>query len=84
MHASALDPIICSLSCFPQQPSCKSFKDVCSLCNRGRLELVATDVLKRKQVYISDYRERQDVIDANMCSIHIPVFLDFKPFAYHE
>ena len=67
--------------------SSNSYADVseaCSLCNRGRLELVATDVLKRKQVYISDYPARQEVIDANMCSIHIPVFLDFKPFAYHE
>ena len=57
-----------------------TFADACS----GRLKLVVTDVLARKQEYLSDFTTRQDLIDANMCSVHIPLFLDWRPVSYFK
>ena len=54
-----------------------------SVC-RGRLRLVATDVLSRRQLYLQDFTNRRDLINANMASIHIPFFLDYKPFSFYR
>jgi len=54
--------------------------DIC----RGRLKLVVTDVLRRRQVYLEDFSDKKDLIDANMASIHIPLFLDFGPFSFYK
>lgn len=51
---------------------------------RGRLRLVVTDVLSRRQLYLDDFTDRKDLINANMASIHIPFFLDYKPFSFYR
>jgi hypothetical protein len=51
---------------------------------RGRLKLVVTDVIGRRQVYLQDFQEKKDLIDANMASIHIPFFLDFGPVSFYK
>lgn len=54
--------------------------DVC----RGRLKLVATDVVGQQQVYLQNFESKQEIINANMASIHIPFFLDFRPFSSYQ
>ena len=51
---------------------------------RGRLRLVVTDVLSRRQLYLKQFTDREDLITANMASIHIPLFLDYKPFSFYR
>jgi len=51
---------------------------------RGRLKLVVTDVVGRRQVYLQDFQEKKDLIDANMASIHIPFFLDFGLVSFYK
>lgn len=46
--------------------------------------MVVTDVLGRRQAYLEDFEDRADLIAANMASIHIPIFLDFKPFSFYR
>ncbi|KAK9806776.1 hypothetical protein WJX72_002404 [[Myrmecia] bisecta] len=48
---------------------------------RDRLRIIVTDVAERRQVYASDYASKADLIEAAMASVHVPVFLDFKPVA---
>ena len=53
-------------------------------CCRGRLKLIVTDISARRQVYIDDFQTKEELIDANMCSVHVPLFLDWQPFARYR
>ncbi|EIE27184.1 hypothetical protein COCSUDRAFT_45766 [Coccomyxa subellipsoidea C-169] len=48
---------------------------------RGRLKLVVTDIRGFQLAYIDDFATKDEVIDANLASAHIPFFLDGRPFA---
>lgn len=49
--------------------------DADELCS-GRVKLVVTEALTLRIRYVEDFRDRDDLIDAAMASIHIPFFLD--------
>lgn len=52
---------------------------------RGRLTLVVTDVRRSlKQVPLTDFADNKELIEANMASVHVPFFLDFKPFSWYR
>ncbi|KAK9804463.1 hypothetical protein WJX73_004309 [Symbiochloris irregularis] len=52
---------------------------------RGRLKLVVTDVRHRlKQVAITDFENNKDLVEANLASVHVPFFLDYRPFASYR
>ena len=53
-------------------------------CCRGRLKLVVTSLRSLQLVYIDDWATKEELIDANMASAHIPFFLDWKPFAMYR
>ncbi|KAL4419027.1 hypothetical protein ABPG77_010014 [Micractinium sp. CCAP 211/92] len=50
-------------------------EDAAELC-RGRVRLVVTEVPSLRLRYLEDFASKQDLIDANMTSVHIPFFLD--------
>jgi len=50
----------------------------------GRLKLVVTDVVGRRQVYLQNFETKDDLINSCMASIHIPFFLDFGPFSFYK
>ena len=41
---------------------------------------------KKKQTFLSGFKDKKEVINANMCSVHIPFFLDRKLYTkyYHD
>lgn len=45
----------------------------------GRVKLVVTEVPSLRLQYIDSFESKQDVIDANMASVHIPFLLDGNP-----
>ena len=52
---------------------------------RGRLKLIVTDVRGQlKQVVIDDFANNKELVEANMASVHVPFFLDFRPFAWYR
>lgn len=46
------------------------------LCANGRVKLVVTEALTLRLRYIDDFSDRDDLIAALRCTIHIPWFLD--------
>ena len=55
------------------------------LVHRGRLMLIVTDVRSRfKQVALHEFADNKELIEANMASVHVPFFLDFKPFSWYR
>ncbi|KAK9826079.1 hypothetical protein WJX74_010834 [Apatococcus lobatus] len=54
--------------------------DIC----RDRLKLIVTNVPSFRQAYVSDYSDKQDLIQANMASVHIPFFLDLRPCKWYK
>lgn len=60
-----------------------SLKCAVYLC-RGRLKLVVTDVRSLQLSYIDDFATKEELIDANLASAHIPFFLDGRPFASYR
>ncbi|KAL4430951.1 hypothetical protein ABPG75_006207 [Micractinium tetrahymenae] len=50
-------------------------EDAAELC-RGRVRLVVTEVPSLRLRYLEDFASKQDLIEANMTSVHIPFFLD--------
>ncbi len=66
---------------FLQNVSQSSFLINARLCSRGRLKLVVTDIRGFQLAYIDDFATKDEVIDANLASAHIPFFLDGRPFA---
>ncbi|BDA50930.1 probable 1-acylglycerol-3-phosphate O-acyltransferase Pnpla3 [Coccomyxa sp. Obi] len=51
---------------------------------RGRLKLVVTNVRTFQLEYVDDFATKEELIDANMASAHIPFFLDGRPFASYR
>ena len=51
---------------------------------RDRLKLIVTDIGSRQLAYLDDFKTKEELIDANMASAHIPFFLDWKPFAMYR
>ena len=51
---------------------------------RGRLKLVVTNVRNFQLEYVDDFATKDELIDANMASAHIPFFLDGRPFASYR
>lgn len=45
----------------------------------GRVRLVVTEVPSLRIRYLENFESKQDLIDANMASVHIPFFLDGNP-----
>jgi len=45
---------------------------------RGRVQVVVTTVPDMKQIAISDFHDKKDLINACMASAHVPVVLDLK------
>ncbi|KAK9859302.1 hypothetical protein WJX84_000662 [Apatococcus fuscideae] len=57
--------------------------DAADIC-RGRLQLIVTNVPSFRQAYISEYASKDDLIQANMASVHIPFFLDLRPCKWYR
>lgn len=36
------------------------------------------------QLYLGDFQTKAELIEANMASVHVPFFLDYKPFAKYQ
>jgi hypothetical protein len=56
-------------------------EDAAERCRGGRVRIVATEVPALRVVYLDDFASRQELIDALMASVHIPLFLDGAPSA---
>lgn len=46
---------------------------------RDRVEIIVTQVPSLQLVSYSDFQSKEDLIDVNMSSIHVPFFMDGKP-----
>lgn len=45
------------------------------------MKLVVTDIRGFQLAYVDDFATKDELIDANLASAHIPFFLDGRPFA---
>ena len=51
-------------------------ENACELCANGRVKLIVTEALTLRLKYIDEFSDRDDLIAALRCTIHIPWFLD--------
>ena len=64
----------------------------CDPATLSRLIITATSMktlrpwVEKKQTFLSGFKDKNELINANMCSVHIPFFLDRKLYTkyYHE